>query len=154
MKKLLICIITIVVLVICFCFIGIIFSLRQGASIVIKNNEISSETMTATISDTTFQDGWFSGKISIEDEYFDEYMKEHANDENIAEYFSDYYDISYVTPEINDVLPSPSGGYVVDDDGHGYYYEEFNTYINMNDGSVEVQIYINGIEEPFIIKLK
>lgn len=137
----------------------LLFGLGVGAvqadssSITVKNNTISNGKITATLANASYENGWLIGKVAFEDPFFTEYAVAHPDIDSIMNYFSDYYILTYAASGMSEVLPTPGGGYVLNDDGSGYYYEKFKRYVGLENESLEVQIYVYGIAEPFELKL-
>lgn len=148
-------IVTICVAIVIIAFVFILYLFSAGGNIItMANEEISSGTTTAVLSDVGYDGAWFTGTITITDPYMDEYAVSHSNGNEIAEHFEDYYQMTYTMKNDSDVLPVYSGGYRMSEDDGDYYYQNFRIFNSEADVAVKVEINVNGIDKPFKVTLK
>lgn len=137
----------------------LLFGLSMGAAcadvsnITVINDKVSSDGITVTLTNTSYEHGWFMGTVIFEDDFFVEYATSRQDVDIIMNYFSDYYTLTYMASDMSTVLPTPGGGYILNDDGTGYYYEKFKTYVALENEKQDVNIFVYGIDEPFEIML-
>lgn len=154
MKKALIVVLCVVIFL--ACFLGYMrYQSRDDINIVTNRGSVSSDRISAEITNISYEDGWLSGTINIYDESIStDYNAKADKSGDFESYLSAKYDLTIEIDDREQALAGDSGGFTVTDSGYGFYTKSFTHYLKDPANRETIRIHICGIDEPLEIMLK
>lgn len=124
-------------------------------TVIINRGHVSSDKISAEITNVNYDEGWLTGTINIYDESILAYYNAKTDpNSDFVSFLESMYDLTIEIDEAEEALTGDSGGYKVIDSGYSSYTKSFTRYLKDPDNGETIRIHIQGIDEPLEISLK